>query len=292
MAYAALVLAGVIWGLTFPLMKIAIARFEPQHVAVYRLVFACVGSIVLLPAVVWGRWRWPVRSDLGFLVLLGVLVGWGQGVAFTYGLAWTPVTTAALIVPLNPIFTVLLASWWLQERVTALQWLGVGLAAMGMVVLVLRRGGGMEGGHVAGPLIMALAPLSWAIFTVVSKPLLLRYHPPVLTTYTTVLGALSVLPMARPATLGGLIDSTWTEFGVVVYVGAVALAGGFYLWYVGLARLGAARAASFALLVPLFGVLGGVLFLGEPIGWPLLAGGGLILTGMRLVLAPQRAAHG
>jgi drug/metabolite transporter (DMT)-like permease len=291
-AYAALVLAAVIWGLTFPLMKFAIARFEPQHVAVYRVAFACLGGIVLLPTVVWGRWRWPARSDLGFLVLLGILVGWGQGVAFTYGLAWTPVTTAALIIPLNPIFTALLASWWLKERVTALQWLGVGLAAMGMVVLVLRRGGGVEGGHVAGPLIMALAPLSWAVFTVVSKPLLLRYHPPVLTTYTTALGALSVLPIVQPATLGRLIDSTWTEFGVVVYVGAVALGGGFYLWYLGLSRLGAARAGSFALLVPLFGVLGGVLFLGEPVGWALLAGGGLILAGMRLVLAPQRAAHG
>ena len=154
MAYAALVLAAVIWGLTFPLMKFAIARFEPQHVAVYRVVFACLGGIVLLPTVVWGRWRWPARSDLGFLILLGILVGWGQGVAFTYGLAWTPVTTAALIIPLNPIFTALLASWWLEERVTTLQWLGVGLAAMGMVVLVLRRGGGVEGGHVAGPLIM------------------------------------------------------------------------------------------------------------------------------------------
>jgi drug/metabolite transporter (DMT)-like permease len=291
-AYAALVLAGAIWGLTFPLMKFAIARFEPQHVAVYRVTFACLGGIVLLPTVAWGRWRWPARSDLGFLVLLGLLVGWGQGVAFTYGLAWTPATTAALIVPLNPIFTTLLASWWLEERVTALQWLGVGLAALGMVVLVLRRDAGVEAGQAAGPLVMALAPLSWAVFTVVSKPLLLRYHPPVLTTYTTALGALSILPMARPATLGRLIDATWTDLGAVVYVGAIALAGGFYLWYIGLSRLGAARAGSFALLVPLFGVLGGVLFLGEPIGWPLLAGGGLILGGMRLVLAPGRAAHG
>jgi drug/metabolite transporter (DMT)-like permease len=291
-AYAALVLAGAIWGLTFPLMKFAIARFEPQHVAVYRVTFACLGGIVLLPTVVWGRWRWPARSDFGFLVLLGLLVSWGQGVAFTYGLAWTPATTAALIVPLNPIFTTVLASWWLEERVTALQWQGVGLAALGMVVLVLRRGAGVEAGQVAGPLVMALAPLSWAVFTVVSKPLLLRYHPPVLTTYTTALGALSVLPMARPATLGRLIDATWTDLGVVVYVGAIALAGGFYLWYVGLSRLGAARAGSFALLVPLFGVLGGVLFLGEPVGWPLLAGGGLILGGMRLVLAPRRTAHG
>jgi drug/metabolite transporter (DMT)-like permease len=290
-AYAALVLAGAIWGLSFPLMKFALSRFEPQHLAVYRVAFASLGGIALLPTVGWGRWRWPARSHWPLLLLLGAIVGWGQSVAFTYGLAWTPATKAALIVPLNPIFTTLLAAWWLRERVTPGQWAGVAIAAVGMIVLVFRRGGGEEAGEAFGPLVMALAPLSWAVFTVVSKPLLLRYHPPVLATYTTSIGVLGVLPLMRPATVSRLVSATWSELGAAVYIGAVALAGGFYLWYVGLSRLGAARAGSFALLVPLFGVLGGVLFLGEPLGWPLLAGGTLILGGMRLVLAPQRAAH-
>ncbi len=193
---------------------------------------------------------------------------------------------------LNPIFTALLAAWWLKERVTAPQWLGITVAALGMIVLVLGLGRGESGGEAIGPVVMALAPLSWAVFTVVSKPLLLRYHPPVLTTYTTAIGALSVLPLMRPATMSRLATASWTELGTAVYIGAVALAGGFYLWYVGLSRLGAARAGSFALLVPFIGVLGGVLFLGQPIGWPLLVGGTLILGGMRLVLAPQRASHG
>ena len=69
---------------------------------------------------------------------------------------------------------------------------------------------------------MALTPLSWAGLTVLSKPLRLRYHPPVLATYATAIG---------------------------------------------------------------------VLFMGKPVGWPLLVGGALILGGMRLVLAPERAAH-
>ncbi|HET7874956.1 MAG TPA: EamA family transporter [Methylomirabilota bacterium] len=86
--------------------------------------------------------------------------------------------------------------------------------------------------------------------------------------------------------------ASWTDLGAAVYVGAVSMASGFYLWCIRLARLGAAQTGSFALLIPLFGVLGVVVFLGGPVGWSLMAWGALILAGMRLVLEPPGGRRG
>jgi drug/metabolite transporter (DMT)-like permease len=81
----------------------------------------------------------------------------------------------------------------------------------------------------------------------------------------------------------------FAALGAVVSVGAVSMAGRFSRWSVRLRRLGAARIGSFALLPPLFGVLGTVFLLGEAVGWPLFAGGAFILAGLPLVVASPGA---
>jgi drug/metabolite transporter (DMT)-like permease len=81
----------------------------------------------------------------------------------------------------------------------------------------------------------------------------------------------------------------FVALGAVVSVGAVSMAGCFSRWSVGLRRLVAARIGSFAFPIPLFGVLGAVLFLGEAVGWLLSGGGALILAGVRLVVASPGA---
>jgi hypothetical protein len=96
------------------------------------------------------------------------------------------------------------------------------------------------------PLVMALAPVSWANFTVVSEPLLARYHAPVLMSYTTVLGLGSVPSSLRPDTIGRLV--------VVVPVCLAAI--------------------------------------GEAVGRRLLAGGALVLLGLRLAPVPARDDRG
>ena len=82
----------------------------------------------------------------------------------------------------------------------------------------------------------------------------------------------------------------------ILYLAVFGTVLAFVLFYEGVSRIGASRATAFALLVPIFGVLGSVLVLGESIGAGTIVGGLAILAGLWLVQkpAPERetAAEG
>jgi drug/metabolite transporter (DMT)-like permease len=80
--------------------------------------------------------------------------------------------------------------------------------------------------------------------------------------------------------LAGASLETWAS---VAYLGVFGTVLAFVLFYEGLKRIGPGRATSFALLVPVFGVLGAVLLLDEPLGALTLVGGVAVIAGLWLV---------
>ncbi len=289
-AYAALASAAVLWGLSFPVMKFAVERLGPLDVGVARMAFGALGSAGLVVAAgrpATGKLRGALVRPAPTLLLLSLLVGYGQNFALTFGIARTPAATASLIPPLNPICTMLLAAWLLDERVRPRQWWGVALAAFGVMLLAFRSGP-PTWTEVSGPLILAVAPISWAVYTVVSKPILVHIRPLQLTAITLLGGLVVLLPWAGPGTLERLGRGTVAEWAALLYLGLVAMAVAYALWYVGLSRIGADATGATALGIPLVGVAGAWLFLGEAIGLVVAVAGILILAGLRLVLGGRR----
>jgi hypothetical protein len=178
-------------------MRYAVVTLGPFDVGLGRLGLAALGSLAFL-ALPAGPGRPPLRDSCrrhaGGLLLLSALVGYGQTFTMTYGLALTPATVGALIPPLNPVATMLLAAWLLHEPITRRQWVGLGLSVAGVLLLAVRDGV-PTWSSLAGPALMALAPLSWAVYTVLSKPLLADIAPLHLTTLTLGGGFLAILPL-------------------------------------------------------------------------------------------------
>jgi drug/metabolite transporter (DMT)-like permease len=287
LAYAALGAAVVLWGVSFPVMKFAVARLGPFDVAVYRIVLGALGSLGLC-LVDARRSRVDLRTGLrrhfGTLLILSALVGYGQNFPLTYGIALTPATIGSLIPPLNPILTMLLASWWLGEQVGPRQWAGMAVALTGVVLLTLRQGV-PTWETVSGPLLLAIAPTSWAVYTVVSKPLLREVNPASLTALTLVGGAVLVMPLGGASSFTRLGSMTGVEWAAILFLGLVAMTIAYGLWYAGLARVGAAATGATVLGIPLVGVVSTWALLGEPIGPIVIVAGALILVGLRLVLS-------
>jgi drug/metabolite transporter (DMT)-like permease len=280
-----------VWGLSFPVMKYAVARLGPFDVGLARIALAALASLAFLvvPAGAGGRPALPVacRRHAGRLVLLSALVGYGQTFTMTYGLALTPATVGSLIPPLNPIATVGLAAWLLGEPVAPRRWAGLALAVSGVVLLALRDGA-PSWSSAAGPAIMAVAPLSWAVYTVLSKPILRDIGPLHLTALTLGGGFAVLLPWADPGLPGRLLAAGPAEQAAVLFLGLVAMALAYGLWYVGLARIGAAATGATVLGIPLVGVAGSGLLLGERLTPVLAAAALLILGGLYLVVGPGR----
>jgi drug/metabolite transporter (DMT)-like permease len=285
LAYAALSVAAVIWGLSFPVLKFTVDRLGPLDVAVSRIVLGALGGLLLLPLAPGGLPDLArlARRRPGRLAALSVLAGYGQNLALTYGLVWTPAVVASLVPPLNPVLTLVLAWLLLGERIDARRWVGVALAVTGVGLLGLRNGW-PTWQDVTGPLTCALAPLSWACYTVLSKPLLHEVAPLHLNALTLLGGALAVVPVLGVSGLARLAVATPGEIAAVLFLGLGTVTVGYALWYVGLARVGAASAGATVLAVPLIGVLGSWALLGEALGPVVPVAALLVLGGLRMVL--------
>ena len=281
-AYLLLLGMAVFFGGTWVAGKVAVEEAPPATIAAARFGIATV----LLWA--WARTRSPVPrprvADLPLVAALGATAVAGYNLFFLYGLELAPATDGAIIVPaLAPILTAALAWPLLGERIGGRGALGFLLAFAGLV-LVVDPAGGVDSDRLLGALLFVLGAACWGAYSILGKTATARFDAVTATLYGTASGTLMLLPFSVPG--GGWGDvaaaslETWAS---VAYLGVFGTVLAFVLFYEGLKRIGPSRAASFALLVPVFGVLGAVLLLDEPLGPLTLVGGVTVIAGLWLV---------
>lgn len=98
----------------------------------------CSAAVVLLPIFLLGDWQWVLEPHGAAVALyLGLGTNALPYFLFGLGLALVPVATAATLTLMEPLTATLLGVAWLDERLVPLQWLGVGLLLLGLLVLAL-----------------------------------------------------------------------------------------------------------------------------------------------------------
>jgi DME family drug/metabolite transporter len=98
----------------------------------------CGAALILVPVFALGDWRWVLEPRGAAVALfLGLATNALPYLCFGLGLALIPVATAATLTLLEPLTATLLGVVWLDERLSALQWLGIGLLLVGLLVLAL-----------------------------------------------------------------------------------------------------------------------------------------------------------
>ena len=134
-----------------------------------------------------------------------------------------------------------------------------------------------------GDLLSLGASLSWALYTVVGKPLLARATPLAVTTWATLIGVIPLLPFGVP----GLREVRWAaltpgEWLLLAYLSAGTIALANLLWYVALARTATARVVAFSFLIPLIATMIAVLAGQETLTPSLALGAAAVLGGVAL----------
>jgi drug/metabolite transporter (DMT)-like permease len=277
---ASLLLAVLFLGTNPVAVKVAVAEFPPLPFVAMRFTLAGLLLLALVALLEQGNGR-PGRRDL--LSLAGVgLVGVGaNNVAFTHGVSMTTASETALIYAAVPIWGILLGLALGLERPTPWGILGVCLAFLGVAVVVY---GGLTGStSLLGNLLIVVATVCWGAYAVLSLPLLRRYSPLVVASYTMLFGGLGALPFALP----GFLDAGWAEssgeaWGALAYSTLLVAAFGFWAWQRGVSQVGANRVLVYQYLITLVGVAAGVLLLGESLTANKVLGGAVILLGVYL----------
>ena len=261
-AVAALTAAGLLWGTTVPLSKLALEWLAPGWLTVIRFGLA---AAILLPVA-----RRRGQRVLEMRVLVSGALGYGGSVIVqNAGITRTSVTHAALLIGTVPVLVAVIAAVWHHAVARPLAWLGFAISLGG--VGLITAGGGGGGASLGGDGLVLVSLLISATFTV-AQARLLPGRDPVAVTAVQFLGA----------ALGALAFTLVTESapavpagpGPVLAVAALALAGTlapFTLFAFGQSRMPAQVAGAFLNIEPLVGAVAGVVFFADPVGrgsWP------------------------
>jgi drug/metabolite transporter (DMT)-like permease len=286
-AGARLLLVAALFGGTWPAGKVAVEHAPPLTVASARFVLA---SVLLIALARIGRRPLPLpsRRDVPLLLLLGFTGIAAYQAFFLIGIERTPATDGSILVPgLIPVLTTLIAWRVYGQRPTRTVALGFAIALVGLVIVV-DPAGAVSNRRLVGDLILVGASVTWASYTILGRRALQRFDAYAATTYASTVGALMLLPFSVTG-WGRLVHAGAGTWASIVYLAPLGTVLAFVLYYDGVRTLGAARAAAFTLLVPVFGVSSSIAVLGEPLRAGLAVGGVIVLLGLWLVQRPRPA---
>lgn len=201
--------------------------------------------------------------------------------ALYMGLRYTTAVNCTLINALTPLVTGIFATWLIKEPMSGQQFSGAIAAFIGVIFLI--SNGSLKFWRTAhfniGDFIILVSVVIWGIYAIMGSKIMRHRSSVSATAFSTFIGVpiLWLLGIWELQSIPVKID--FQVIIILVYIGIVPSAVGFYAWNTGLARLGPSSAAVFYNTLPLYGALLGFLLLNEPIGTPHIVGGILIISG-------------
>ncbi len=275
---------------TFLVAKDATSLFTPLQLAWFRIMVSGILVWTVYAATHRGRPR-PRRADLPGFALIGFLGVCLNQVLFIFGIHLSTPLHAALLYAFTPVLVLAGAVAMSKERVGPRKGAGVALAVAGVVLVLTARGLELSAAPMRGDLLILLAVIAWAGYTLAGKDVLRRYDPFTVITYAFGFAALFALPFTPWAWRGfhpadpGLRG--WLE---LLYLCAMTSGVAFTLWYYALRRLEASQVAVFTnLQAPVTAFLAWLAF-GDMPSWQVVFGGILVLAGVTAVQLPRRSA--
>jgi drug/metabolite transporter (DMT)-like permease len=272
------------WGSQQVVIKLAANDVAPMmQVALRSGIAALLVACVLL-------WRRDCSGWVGGTWQAGMLAGTLFCLEFLFialGLQYTSASHMSVLLYTAPIFSALgLHMMLASERLRLLQWLGVGVCFIGIVVAF---GWGVSWSDLTGKVLLGdflglLAGIAFGGTTVVVRGSRLSEAPPHLTLLYQLCTAF-VLLLGYAAVTGQLKPLQWTPLGVgsVLFQGVFVSFFSYLAWFWLLRRYLASNLGVFSFMTPMYGVVFGVLILDEPLTSNFIAGALLVLLGIMLV---------
>jgi len=289
LAYLYLVLAPLLWSGNWVAGRALRNAIHPVTLNTLRWGLALF-ILAVLTRGRWGRIALVMRSEWRSLAALGIIGIVVFQLLLYYGLRSTTAVNGLMLNSTMPVWMVAGGVLWLGERAGWRQAAGGLVSLFGILVIIghgdpsiIRR---LD--FTAGDLLLLVAMPTWTLYSIILKR------------STTALGGLdhlaaitvfAVIVMAPFAVIdvaaGGPLPHTWQAWAAVAYVGSLASVGALYFWNEGMRRTGAGISSFFYHLMPVFGTIWSIIFLGEAPHLYHASGFALILAGVWLATAPR-----
>jgi drug/metabolite transporter (DMT)-like permease len=266
-AHLAMVTATILFGVNYWIAKGLMPDYlQPMQIIFFRVSGAMLIAWLLRFIMLDAKEHTIERADIPRLILSSLLGVAANQILFFKGLSISTPVDTAIINALNPVLVLVFSAFLVKEKLNTWRWVGVIAGATGAMLLVLAGGKvGHESWFMSGNILILLNTASWSLYLIVSRPLMVKYHPLVLMQWIFSIGFLAVFPFTISQTLEVDISSfnlkTWLSI-LYIILGTTFLAY-FFINY-SLKRLSAPVVAYYTYLQPvLVATIGIIMFNGE-----------------------------
>ena len=272
---ALVVLAGI-WGGSFIFMRVAAPEFGIYVLVAVRTLLA---TAVLLPLLVLKGGLSQIKHHWFAIALVGLVNTAIPFVLFNYSSLHLEAGVNAILNATAPMFGAIVAWLWLGDKLTKSAIAGLLVGFVGVAVISQQKLG--EGEVSFFPILTALlATTCYGIAASMMKKWLQGVKPLAVATGSQAFASIMLAPFALatlPATMPS--NNAWIN-AVALAIGGTGIA--YILYFKLIADVGPAKAITVAYLVPLFGIIWGVLLLQEHLSAQTIVGGIMILLGVAL----------
>ncbi len=273
------VTASLMWGASFPVIKIGLENVPPILFGTLRYVIA-VPLFLLLSLFIYGKKVFTIRGDIHLFISLGLVGVTLPTILQNYGMMRTTAYMSSILQSTGPAFTVLLAAYFLREKMTTYKVAGIVVASVGTYIALDVHFSSL--GSSLGNMLVLLSAISYATGGIIAKTCLNRGYKPVqILMISSLFGTaflIAITPFSESISLRFPAE-TWS---VILFLAVVSTFLPYTLWYAAMEKTEVSHLSFFVYFIPVFATAFSYIMLGEKITWLAVIAASAIIVGVTI----------
>lgn len=256
-------LAGALWGTSFPIIKIGLNTINPFAFVFWRFFVSCVTLIIIM--VFLKKFSLKVENKK-LVILLGIANAAGYILQYV-GMPFTSAAKAALFINLSAMWVAILSPKLLGEHLSHKKITGVLFGLMGIIFVSTNLDlATLTQGQLAADILLIISGIIWALFMMYNKKLTMASTSATFQSMAWVLifTFLSIAPFGLMAGPGFFFISGW-EWAAIIWTAIVCWIIPYYLWFESLKHLSASTSTILLLSEIVVAVIASITLLKEPV---------------------------
>jgi len=277
--YGAVILSMIFWSFSFIWFKIANKTFHPITIIFIRLLFSVILMTTYL--VITRNYMKIKKADRKLFLMLALFEPFFYFLGESFGLTYVSATVCSVLISTIPVFATLGAWMIFKEKLKAINYAGIIMSFIGVVVFILNSDGSMSF-NIKGLGLLTLAVLSAVGYSLTLSRLVGTYSPVYIVNVQNLIGAMLFLPLFLIFDYKHFISTpfTFNMFKPIIELSIFASCGAFILFAYSVRKMGITRANVFSNIIPVFTALFSFVLMGEKLTIQNVIGMSIVIAGL------------
>ena len=277
--YVAVVLSMIFWSFSFIWFKVANKTFHPITIVFIRLLFSTILMTTFL--VVTKNYMKIKKSDRKLFLMLALFEPFFYFLGESFGLTYVSATVCSVLIATIPVFATIGAWLIFKEKLKAINYAGIILSFMGVLVFILNTDGSLSF-NIKGLGLLTLAVLSAVGYNLTLSRLIETYTPVYIVNVQNLIGATLFLPLFLIFDFKHFISTpfTFNMFKPIIELSIFASCGAFILFAYSVKNMGITKANVFSNCIPVFTAFFSFILMGDKLTVQNIAGMAIVIAGL------------